>query len=85
MPFFQKKQAETAQQPASGIRREVCVFSLLYLIFFVLIFLPPILRNGYILAGDGHSMYYPTLINFRKGMLDFGQSIKEGHPEFRMM
>lgn len=85
MPFFQKKQAETAQQPASGIRREVCVFSLLYLIFFVLIFLPPILRNGAILGGDGKSMYYPTLINFRHTMLEFGRSIKEGHPSFPMI
>ena len=88
MPFFKRNRQNTADAAApqrSGIGREICLFTVIYLIFFILIYLPPFIRAGFILGGDGRSMYYPSLINFRRSMLAFGQSIKEGHPAFPMM
>ena len=87
MLFSRRNRPDTAAAaPAkSGIRREICIYTLIYLVFFALIYLPLILKSGFILSGDGYSMYYPTLINFRRGMQDFGQSIREGHPAFPMM
>ena len=87
MALFGKRRGGTEETAASAgsIRREVLIFTAFYLIFFVLIYLPPILRSGYILGGDGRSMYYPTLVNFRRSLLTFGGSIRSGQPEFPMM
>ena len=88
MPFFKRdrlRTAETGDTGKSGLRRQICIFTMLWLVFFVLIYLPPFIRSGFILGGDGRSMYYPTLVNFRRSILQFGQSVKDGHPAFPMM
>ena len=85
MPFFKRNREGNAAPEKRGLRREVCLFTLLWAVFFILIYLPPIIRSGFILGADGLSMYYPTLVNFRRSMLEFGQSVKDGHPAFQMM
>ena len=74
-----------APAKARPFLREAAVFSLLYLIFFCLIYLPIILKSGTILAGDGYNMYYPTLTNFRSTLQEFFGSVADGSPSFRLM
>jgi len=84
MAFF-RKASDAVPVKKSSFRREFGLYTLLYLIFFSIVFLPVILRDGLILAGDGYGMYYPTLVNFRRSLLDFGGSIKNGSFQFPMM
>ena len=65
--------------------KELVLFSVIYLAFFVVIFLPILLKNGFILRGDGYNMYYPSLLNFRRTLLEFYQNVKNGTFEFPMI
>ena len=73
------------EQKTNGKWREIGLYSLIYLIFFSFVFLPVIIRDGLILGGDGYGIYYPTLVNLRSSLLEFGRNIKNGSFRFPMM
>ncbi len=84
MALFRRSAAVPAEKKSS-FRRELGLYTLIYLIFFSVVFLPVIIRDGLILCGDGYQMYYPTLINFRRTLIEFGSSIRSGSFRFPLM
>jgi len=65
--------------------KETGLFALIYIAYFAFVFLPVLLRSGFILGADGHNMYYPAMLNFRRTLLEFYQNIKNGSFEFPMV
>lgn len=70
-------------------RRECLSACVIYTLFFLLLaavtFIPEIQKNGMLIAGDGNSMYYPHLINFRRSLIDLFSSIKAGSPRIPLI
>jgi len=74
----------------SGSRKGTLLTALItYTVLFltisgVLIF-PIIHEKGHILGGDGLAQYHPLLLDFRRNMISFFESVKNGNPDFRML
>ncbi|MBQ8922855.1 MAG: YfhO family protein [Oscillospiraceae bacterium] len=84
MAWFRRANPAAAGQK-SQFRRELGLYTLIYLVFFSAVFLPVILRDGLILGGDGYGIYYPGLVNFRRTLLDFGSNLRHGSFRLPMM
>jgi uncharacterized membrane protein YfhO len=87
MPFFNRTQSN-GTQPSGAPRtalRDLLFYTLFFAAFFCICFLPGLLKNGFILGGDGYNMYYPITVNCRDTLRDFFRSIADGHPKLQLM
>ncbi len=70
-------------------KRTVLSALVIYLIMFVIFALvslyPTAEKIGTLLGVDGVGQYYPFLLDFRRNLIDFFESVKSGNPQFRMI
>ena len=87
MSFLNRTQSN-ATKPSGAPRtalRDLLFYALFFAAFFCVCFLSALLKNGFILGGDGYNMYYPVTVNIRDTLLSFFQSVSEGHPKLQLM
>lgn len=63
----------------------VIIYVITFFAFAAVSLYPVIKETGVLLGGDGAAQYYPCLLDFRRNLIDFLESIKSGNPQFRMM
>lgn len=63
----------------------VIIYIMTFSAFAAVSLYPVIKETGILLGGDGVGQYYPFLLDFRRNLIDFFESVKSGNPQFRMM
>ncbi len=63
----------------------VIIYAAVFLLFFSVSVLPVLMDTGTIMGGDGVSQYYPYLLDLRRNIISFAESIRNGSPQLTMM
>lgn len=61
------------------------IYTLLFMIYGAIVMLTPILDTGSFMGADSIAQYYPYLLDFRRNVIDFFESIKSGNPQIPMI
>lgn len=71
--------------PRKELLSSYVIYTVLFLAIGAVLFIPDIKKSGILIAGDGNSMYYPHLVNFRRSLLEFCASVKKGSPQLPLI
>ena len=61
------------------------IYTLMFTGYFLFFLLPTIIETRSLLASDGISQYYPFLLEFRRNLITFFDTLSKGSPTFPMM
>lgn len=61
------------------------LYTAVFLLFFFISVVPVIRDTGTMMAGDGVAQYYPYLLDLRRNIISFFESLRNGSPQLTMM